>query len=131
MLGILLSALCFAEPQFVTLETGDTAPFSGRLLNDEAIAKIGVEDSFKVEQCNLQINYELEKQKLELELKFEKEKIMLETDKQILEEKVILRDQTILELRDLRKPWPPVFYSSAGFFIGASTTIAILYAVNE
>jgi len=130
MLGILLSALCFADPQFVTLEEGDVAPFSGRLLNDEAIIKLSVEDSFKVEQCNLQINYALEKQKLELELKFEKEKIQLETDKQILQEKVKLRDETIKQLQDLRKPWPPVFYASGGFFVGAATTIAILYAVN-
>ena len=130
MLGILLSALCFADPQFVVLEEGETAPFSGRLLNDEAIIKLSVEDSFKVEQCNLQINYELEKQKLELELKFEKEKIQLETDKQILQEKVKLRDETIKQLQDLRKPWPPVFYASGGFFVGAATTIAILYAVN-
>jgi len=130
MLGILLSALCFAEPQFLVLSEGEPAPFTGRLLNDEAIVKIGVEDSFKVEQCNLQINYELEKQKLEMELKFEKEKIRLETDKKILEEKVKLRDQTIVQLRDLRKPWPPVFYASGGFFVGAATTIAILYAVN-
>ena len=130
MLGILLSALCFADPQFVVLEEGETAPFSGRLLNDEAIIKLSVEDSFKVEQCNLQINYALEKQKLELELKFEKEKIQLETDKQILQEKVKLRDETIKQLQDLRKPWPPVFYASGGFFVGAATTIAILYAVN-
>ena len=130
MLGILLSALCFADPQFVVLEEGEAAPFSGRLLNDEAIIKLSVEDSFKVEECNLQINYALEKQKLELELAFEKEKIQLETDKQILQEKVILRDETISQLRDLRKPWPPVFYASGGFFIGAITTIAILYAVN-
>jgi len=130
MLGILLSSLCFAEPKFTVLSEGEPAPFAGRLLNDEAIVKIGVEDSFKVEQCNFQISYELEKQKLELELKFEKEKIRLETDKQILEEKVRLRDQTIEQLRDLRKPWPPVFYASGGFFVGATTTIAILYAVN-
>ena len=130
MLGILLSAICFAEPQFATLEAGEVAPFSGRLLNNEAIVKIGVEDAFKVEQCNLQINYALEKQKLELGLKFEKEKIMLETDKRILQEKVRLRDQTIKEMQDLRKPWPPVFYASGGFFVGAATTIAILYAVN-
>ena len=63
MLGILLSALCFADPQFVTLEEGEAAPFAGRLLNDEAIAKISVEDTFKVEQCNLQINYALENNK--------------------------------------------------------------------
>ena len=130
MLGLLLSALCFADPQFLVLDEGEAAPFPGRLLNDEAITKLAVEDSFKVEQCNFQINYELEKQKLELELKFEKEKIRLETDKKILEEKVRLRDQTIVQLKDLRKPWPPVFYVSGGFFVGAATTIAILYAVN-
>lgn len=130
MLGFLLTAICFADPQFVVLQEGEAAPFSGRLLNDEAIAKIGVEDAFKVEQCNLQINYALEKQKLELELKFEKEKIALETDKKILQEKVKLRDETIKQLQDLRKPWPPVFYASGGFFVGAATTIAILYAVN-
>jgi hypothetical protein len=130
MLGILLSALCFAEPQFVKLLEGENAPFTGRLLNEEAIVKIGVEDAFKVEQCNLQINYALEKQKLELALKFEKEKIMLESDKLILEEKVRLRDQTIIQLKDLRKPWPPIFYASGGFFVGASTTIAILYVIN-
>ena len=55
---------------------------------------------------------------------------MLETDKQILQDKVRLRDQTIKEMQDLRKPWPPVFYASGGFFVGAATTIAILYAVN-
>jgi hypothetical protein len=130
MLGILLSSFCFANPQFVVLTEGETAPFSGRLLNEEAIVKIGIEDTFKVEQCNLQINYDLKKQKLELDLKFEKEKIRLESDKQILEEKVRLRDQTIVEMRDLRKPWPPVFYASGGFFVGAATTIAILYVVN-
>jgi hypothetical protein len=125
-----MSSLCFAEPKFVKLEAGETAPFAGRLLNDEAIAKISVEDSYKVEQCNLQINYELQKQKIELELQFEKQRISLETDKQILEEKVRLRDQTINDMRDLRKPWPPVLYASGGFFVGAATTIAILYAVN-
>ncbi len=130
MLGILLSTLCFADPQFVKLEEGEVAPFAGRLLNDEAITKLGVEDAFKVEQCNLQIDYALEKQKLELEFKFEKEKIILETDKQILQEKVRLRDQTIKQMQDLRKPWPPVLYASGGFFVGAATTIAILYAVN-
>ena len=130
MLLILMTTLCFADPQFARLEVGDIAPFTGRLLNDEAIAKISVEDAFKVEQCNLQINYALEKQKLELQLKFEKEKIILESDKQILEEKVKLRDQTIKEMQDLRKPWAPVFYVSGGFFVGAATTIAILYAVN-
>ena len=70
--SFVISHITAAEPQFAKLEVGEVAPFTGRLLNNEAIAKIGVEDAFKVEQCNFQINYELDKQKLELELKFEK-----------------------------------------------------------
>ena len=130
MLGFLLSAFCFADPVFIEIVEGETAPFSGRLLNDEAIVKLAVEDKFKVEQCNLQINYELEKQKIEQDLKFEKQKIKLESDVEILKTKVQIRDQAIQEMKDLRKPWPPVFYTSVGFIGGAGVTIAILYAIN-
>ena len=130
MLGFLLSALSFADPVFIEIVEGEPAPFSGRLLNDEAIVKLAVHDKFKVEQCNLQIDYELKKQKIEQDLNFEKQKIKLESDIEILKTKDQIRDQAIQEMKDLRKPWPPVFYTSAGFIGGAGITIAILYAIN-
>ena len=64
MLGFLLmTSFAYADPQFVKLEEGESAPFTGRLFNDEAVTKLVVEDKFKVEQCDLQIDYE--KKKLE------------------------------------------------------------------
>jgi len=129
MLGFLLMSLAFAEPQFTQLKEGEQAPFDGRLLNDEAIVKLAVEDKFKVQQCDLQIDYE--KQKLEALHKFEikKVKIELNAQNQILENKVALRDDRIKELEKLSKPIKPVYYVAAGFLVGAGSTIGILYAV--
>ena len=72
MLGFFLCAFAFADPQFTELKQGEVAPFDGRLLNDEAIIKISVEDKFKARQCDLQIDYEKQKQKALLDLNAEK-----------------------------------------------------------
>lgn len=129
MLCFLLASIAFAEPQFTDMKLGEPAPFDGKLLNNEAIIKLAVEDKFKVEQCDLQISYE--KQKLETIHTFELEKVKidLETDIKILEEKVLLRDQRINDIKSLSKPTKPILYVAGGFIVGAGSTIAILYAV--
>jgi len=129
MLGFLLLSIAWAEPQFTQLTEGEAAPFAGRLLNEEAIVKIAVEDKFKVQQCDLQIDYE--KQKLESLQKFEIEKVKIELNAKndILENKISLRDDRIKDLESLSKPIKPVYYVAAGFLVGAGSTIGILYAV--
>ena len=124
MLGFFLMALAFAE-----LEKGQEAPFSGRLLNDEAIVKLAVEDKFKLQQCDLQIDYEKQKLSALNNLELEKTKIDLSAQINILDQKVLLRDKRIEELEKLSKPIKPILYVSAGFLVGAGTTIGILYAV--
>jgi hypothetical protein len=119
----------FADPQFTTLEKGEQAPFSGRLFNDEAVTKIVVEDKFKVEQCNLQIDYE--KRKLEALHKYNLDKLEIELKSEIsiLKTKVELRDERIKDLEKLSKPIKPILYVAGGFLVGAGSTIGILYAV--
>ena len=131
MLGILMSALCFADPEFVALEEGEAAPFAGRLLNDEAIVKISIEDQFKAQQCEIQIEYE--KQKLEAlhSYELEKLKIKLESDNAILKNKIELRDERIKDLQKLNKPTRPIILITSGFIIGTASTIATTYAVNQ
>ena len=129
MLGFILMALAYAEPQFVPLDKGESAPFSGRLLNDEAIVKLSVEDKFKVQQCDLQIDYEKQKIKALHALELEKAKIELNSQISVLNQKVELRDQRIQSLEKLNKPIKPVLYVASGFLVGAGTTIGILYAV--
>jgi hypothetical protein len=129
MLSFLLMTTAFADPQFTTLEKGEQAPFSGRLFNDEAVTKIVVEDKFKVEQCNLQIDYE--KRKLEALHKYNLDKLEIELKSEIsiLKTKVELRDERIKDLEKLSKPIKPILYVAGGFLVGAGSTIGILYAV--
>lgn len=131
MLGLLFISLAFAEPQFTGLKEGEPAPFAGRLFNDEAVAKLIIEDKFKVEQCNLQIEYE--KKKIEALHKYQIDKVSIELNSQIkiLESKVDLRDQRIKELEKLSKPIKPIYYIAGGFLVGAGATIGITYAVNQ
>ena len=131
MLGLLFISLALAEPQFTTLVEGDQAPFAGRLFNDEAITKLIVEDKFKVEQCNLQIDYE--NKKLEALHQYDIDKVRIELNSQIkiLENKVELREQRIQDLEKLSKPIKPIYYIAGGFLVGAGTTIGITYAVNQ
>ena len=130
-LFFLLLTTAKADPQFTALDQGEPAPFSGRLFNDEAVTKLIVEDKFKVEQCNLQIDYE--KKKLEALHKYEIDKVSIELKSQIkiLETKVDLRDQRIKQLEELSKPIKPIYYIAGGFLVGAGATIGITYAVNQ
>ena len=129
MLGFLLLSLAWAEPQFTQLKAGDIAPFDGRLLNDEAIVKLAVEDQFKVQQCELQIDYEKQKLGAVHKLDVQKVKVDFGAKVNILENKVELRNERIEDLEKLSKPIKPVFYVASGFLVGAGTTIGILYAV--
>tara|TARA_A100001515_G_scaffold144889_1_gene150569 strand:+ start:5762 stop:6154 length:393 start_codon:yes stop_codon:yes gene_type:complete len=129
MLGFLLLSLAHADPQFTQLKEGDVAPFDGRLLNDEAIVKLSIEDKFKVQQCDLQIEYEKQKLKELNELNLQKTTIELNSQIKILNEKVSLRDERIKEIENLSKPLKPISYAAGGFLLGTATTISILYAV--
>ena len=131
MLGLLFISLALAEPQFTNLQEGEPAPFPGRLFNDDAVTKLIIEDKFKVEQCDLQIDYE--KKKLEAIHQYDIDKVKIELNSQIkiLENKVDLREQRIAELEKLSKPIKPIYYIAGGFLVGAGATIGITYAVNQ
>ena len=60
MILLLLSSLAFGEAQFAQLAEGEAAPFSGRLLNDAAIAKIIIDQESIQESCQIAVDYELE-----------------------------------------------------------------------
>ncbi len=132
MFGLLfLLGVASAEPEFTKLEKGDAAPWEGRLFNAEAVSKFIVEDKFKIEQCEIQIDYSLEKQKAELGLEHKKEIVELRTQIAILEQKLSLRNDRIHGLEKIKTPPNPFWYSTAGFLIGSGVTVGISYTVNQ
>ena len=130
-LFFLIAVAAADDPKFTKLEAGQPAPWSGRLFNDAAVAKFIIEDKYKIEQCDIMMTYELSKQSSTLNLEYQKKEIELQTQKDILEEKVRLRDDRIKSLEKLKKPPNSFLWSAAGFVVGAGITVGITYAVNQ
>lgn len=130
-LFFLLMASAFADPEFTKLEKGEPAPWPGRLFNDEAVAKFIIDDKYKIEQCNIQIEYEVTKSELKLNLDHQKQVIELQSKNQILSDKITLRDDRIKDLESLKTPHNPFWYALGGIVVGSGITIGITYAVNQ
>tara|TARA_Y100000593_G_C4202600_1_gene282642 strand:+ start:220 stop:618 length:399 start_codon:yes stop_codon:yes gene_type:complete len=126
-----LLGVASAEPEFTKLEKGEPAPWAGRLFNDEAVAKFIVEDKFKIEQCEIQTMYEVQKLKSSLDLEYSKKIIELESQITVLDQKVILRDDRIKNLEKIKTPPNAFLWATAGFITGAGITVGITYAVNQ
>ena len=120
----------YAEPQFTKLSEGETAPWAGRLFNDEAVAKFIVEDRLKVDQCEIQTEYALKQAAAFINLDHQLEIINIQTEAEILKQKVALRDERIQDLEKIKSPPNSFLYATVGFIFGASATIGIVHAVK-
>lgn len=129
-LFFLIAVATADDPKFTKLEEGQPAPWTGRLFNDAAVAKFIIDDKYKIEQCNIQIEYEMTKQKSELNLAYQKELITLQTENKILTDKLIFRDERIKNLEELKTPHNPFWYALGGIVVGSGITIGIAHAVN-
>ena len=78
MTFLLFASLAYGEAQFTNLKAGEPAPFNGRLLNDEALATLVVNQDSIEEACAIEIDYELEKATAKWNYDFEIMKISLE-----------------------------------------------------
>ena len=93
MILLLWASLAWGQPQFTQLEEGDVAPFAGRLLNDEAISKILVDQQLASDECQIAVDYELDIamaqwsyqmsiQELTLEGKLQRSEVLVESQKE-------------------------------------------------
>ena len=117
------------KPEFTTLKQGQKAPFSGRLFNDAAVKHFIVGDKLKVEQCNIQIEYEVEKTKIADKYKFDLLSASCEADDQRLQDMITIREDRIKELEKYMKPSDKHWWMAGGVVVGASTAIGIMYAI--
>ena len=117
------------EPTFATLKKGTPAPFDGRLLNNAAIAKFIIEDRTKIEQCNIQIEYEVGKANATSKYKHDLLTARCEADDQRLQDMIAIRDDEIKFLRKAYEPPKHQWWLAGGFIAGAASAIGIVYAV--
>jgi len=127
----LLTAITFAEPLMTPLSQGESAPFDGRLFNDEAVVSILTMKEFAEEQCTINAALDFSLQLAEKQHQID----YLEIEKQALQAKydamVEIKDEELKVLRrnsnTKRQSW--VFFG--GFVLGTSASLLTYYAANK
>ena len=114
------------DPEFVTLKQGDTAPFSGRLLNDAAIAKLIVDKKFEDKECQLRVEYEVGLMKVHEKYKYDILTATCEADDMRLNELINIRDEENKYLREQIKPNRSGWWLASGFVAGMLTAVGIV-----
>tara|TARA_Y100001970_G_C14241335_1_gene865075 strand:+ start:613 stop:1038 length:426 start_codon:yes stop_codon:yes gene_type:complete len=117
------------EPKFIPLKKGQPAPFEGRLFNNAAVSKFIVEDRLKIEQCNIQIEYEVGNANAKSKYQHDLLTAKCEADDQRLQDMITIRNDEIEFLRKSYKPPKNQWWLAGGFVLGAASAIGIMYAV--
>ena len=126
---LLLSTTARAEAPQCTVPQEVKAPCHGVLLPPEAATE-GLK-CLKVDKPRLQLKLERLKEITDVQLKSRDKLIAIKDD--FIKKQDILIDKS-LKLASARSPqfWEsPVFWAITGFVIGAASTIAITFAVND
>lgn len=129
MLLLMSSTAYGEEPTFTTLKKGEPAPFDGRLLNNAAISQFIIQDKTKVEQCNIQIEYEVAKEKAAMKYDYDLLSVKCEADDQRLQDLMMIQEDEIKFLRKSYEPPKNHWWLAGGVVIGAASSIGIMYAV--
>ena len=130
MTFILFASLAYGEAQFANLKVGEPAPFNGRLLNDEALATLVVNQDSIEEACAIEIDYELDVAKAKWNYDFEIMRIGLEGKLERSEARIQSQQEEIEYLRAQHKPSRTFLWVSTGFLVGTGTSLAI-YSIVE
>ena len=128
---LLLLSTALAEPLMVHLDAGETAPFDGRLMNDEAVANIIAGREMSVQQCEIQKELAISLTKADLQLEIDYLNAELETETEKNATLLELRDQEISSLRKEIKPNKTMWAFFGGFLLATGTSLGTYYAVRE
>ena len=130
MILLLLSLAAYGDPEFANLKKGERAPFEGRLFNEEAIASILTSNSHKDMQCQVEIEYELDKQATKKQYEYELLKASCKAENEMLKEISNIRQNELESIRGSYKPARPYIWLTSGFVLGSAASIGIFHAVK-
>ena len=130
MILMLLTSLALGEAQFTNLKVGEPAPFNGRLLNDEALAALIVNQESIEEACQIEVDYELDIARAKWNYDFQIMKITLEGKLERSEARVEAQQEELEYLRTQDKPNRTFLWVTTGFVIGTATSVGIFNTVK-
>ena len=134
IIGLCLPIVASADPQFTDLDEGEAAPFAGKLFNYEAVSELIVDKETADEECELEIQYELDLQAAQHQLELDKFQIQFDGLQERYDAINLIKDDEILRLQDLIGKHPNrrnAWMFAGGVVAGVATSISIMYATAE
>lgn len=134
IIGLCLPIVASADPQFTDLDEGEAAPFAGKLFNYEAVSELIVDKETADEECELEIQYELDLQAAQHQLELDKFQIQFDGLQERYDAINLIKDDEILRLQDLIGKHPNrrnAWMFAGGVVAGVATSIGIMYATAE
>ena len=122
------------QPKVTGVKKGDSAPYSGVLLNSLAAARIFSEKSFSSEECKLKIDYNVEKETARMNLLLESTRISLNSVEQKYTSIINIKNTEIERLSKIASERPneySMWWLTGGVLTGIGLTIALLFAAKE
>ena len=121
------------QPKITSIAKDQPAPYSGVLLNTVAAAKIFTEKEFIDMECELRIEYAVQKEILRLNLLLETSQATVESMDKKYTSLLDIKDQEIKRLGKVASEindWSSLWYVG-GIITGVVLSVAIVYAVKE
>ena len=121
-------------PKITGIQKGETAPYSGVLLNTLAAAQVFSDKSFAGKECELKIKFAVDKEVARMQLLLDSTKVSLETVEKKYTSIIIIKDNEIKRLSDLAmkdKADYSALWFTGGALAGIALTVAVIYAVQE
>ena len=128
---LFLLSLANAEPLMMRVERGQTAPFDGRLFNDEAVASILADSEAVTQQCEIRKDLEWKVQMADLQYKHD----VLASEYESLVYKhnnmIEIRDEEIEVLRKQGSTKRSTWMFLGGFALGTGASLATYHAATK
>ena len=130
--------LLFAEetpdpPTVMGIQKGQSAPFSGVLLNTTAAAQVFADRNYSFEECKLRIDFNIEKERAKYDALLNNMEANLSSIKSQYNSVTSAKDKEIERLSKLVSETNDysTLWASGGVIVGIALTLAVMYAVKK
>tara|TARA_R110000824_G_scaffold142564_1_gene309698 strand:- start:1149 stop:1544 length:396 start_codon:yes stop_codon:yes gene_type:complete len=131
MILLLLSSLAFGQnPEYTYISAGESAPFSGRLFNDEAAQVLADKISKADEICQIELDYQIGMILAKKNEEIAELKSVHKYDKEVLASRIETQQKRIASLEKLKTPSKRQLWFSLGLVSGVAITISIAKAIQ-
>ena len=123
------------EPIITDIVEGQTAPFSGTLLNPAAVAQMLAEKEANETECELRIEYAEDRQQAMCDLMVDSTTASLQALQERYDTIMDIKDQEIERLTEIaieadHRDFSTLWFTG-GLIIGVATSVAVAYAVGN